>query len=93
MVNTKHAFWQALIFTIIIFGIGLLMGFFLENSRSDKVESNLLNSEINLLDQQIRDQGINQFNISCGDTKKSTFFRITAAYVKLINALVSYLLV
>ena len=73
MVSTKHAFWQALIFTIIIFWIGLLMGFFLENSRSDKVESNLLNSEINLLDQQIRDQGINQFNISCGDTKKSTF--------------------
>ncbi len=73
MVNTKHAFWQALIFTIIIFGIGLLMGFFLENSRSDKIESNLLNSEINLLDQQIRDRGINQFNISCGDTKQSTF--------------------
>ncbi len=73
MVGTKHAFWQALVFTIIIFIIGIIMGFFLENSRSDSIEFNLLQSEINLLDQQIRDQGINQFNVSCEISKKSTF--------------------
>lgn len=26
--NNKHAFWQALVFTVIIFAIGLIMGFF-----------------------------------------------------------------
>src|SRR3989338_8184405 len=73
MVNTKHAFWQALIFTIIIFSIGLIMGYFLENSRADKIELSLLNSEISILDQQIRNRGITQFDIGCEEAKESTF--------------------
>lgn len=73
MANEKHVFWQALIFTIIIFSIGLIMGYFLENSRADKIELSLLNSEINILDQQIRNKGISQFEIDCDVAKESTF--------------------
>lgn len=54
MVSTKHTFWQALVFTIFIFGIGMVLGVFLENSRSNTIESNILKSEINLFDQQLR---------------------------------------
>lgn len=73
MVGTKHAFWQALLFTIAIFAFGFLLGFVLENSRVGKVEIAIANSEINLLDEQVRVSGINQFDIDCNQAKLSTF--------------------
>jgi hypothetical protein len=72
MRSSKHAFWQALVFTIIVFIIGLILGFFLESNRAEKVEIALINSEINLLDEQIRNRGIEQFNIECELAKEST---------------------
>lgn len=73
MVNNKHAFWKALIFAVIVFAIGFFLGFFLENSRTSQIELNILNSEINLLDEQIRSRGIEQFEIDCAQAKQSTF--------------------
>ncbi len=73
MVNSKHAFWQALLFAIFIFGIGVLMGFFLENSRVNKVELNLLRSEINLLDEQVRGRIVEDFDLDCKVAVKNTF--------------------
>lgn len=71
MVNSKHAFWQALIFAIIVFSIGLIMGFFLEQNRTEKIELNLLNSEINLLDEQIRSRAIENLKINCEISKSN----------------------
>jgi hypothetical protein len=65
MVNTKHAFWQALFAAILIFGIGILVGVYYENSRTNKVEENLLYSEINLLDSQLLGAVGDNFNVSC----------------------------
>lgn len=73
MTNSKHAFWQALVFTIIIFAIGLIFGYFIENLRSEKVQLNLLNSEVNLLDEQIRESIAISFNVSCKDSINNTF--------------------
>ncbi len=73
MVSTKHAFWWALIFTILIFTIGIILGFVLENNRSDKVQLAMINSEINLLDQQVRTRTIGEFNINCEQSKSSAF--------------------
>ena len=75
MVNysNKGVFWQALIFTIVIFGIGMIFGYFLESSRADKVTSSLMDSEINLLDEQLRGEVISASNISCELAVKSTF--------------------
>lgn len=73
MVNNKHVFWIAFVFTAIIFIIGLIFGFFLESYRSDKVEISLLYSEVNLLDEQIREQIPSNFNVSCQDIRDSTF--------------------
>ncbi|MDP3881399.1 MAG: hypothetical protein Q8Q31_00790 [Nanoarchaeota archaeon] len=73
MVNNKHAFWQALIFTIIIFSIGLIFGYFIESSRSDKAELALLKSEVNFLDEQLRGRIIESSNLSCDIAQKSTF--------------------
>ena len=73
MVNSKHAFWQALIFAIVIFGIGLILGFFLESYRADQVQYNLVNSEVSLLDEQVRERLINDLNFDCELAKQSTF--------------------
>jgi hypothetical protein len=73
MVGGKSAFWQALVFTVLIFLIGLFLGFLVENSRVNSVESALYNSEINLLDQQIRDKVVGSFNVSCDVAKQELF--------------------
>ena len=73
MVNSKHAFWQALVFTVIVFGIGVLIGFSLEGYRFDKSQLNLINSEINILDEQVRNRIVEDFNVSCELAKESLF--------------------
>ena len=71
--GSKSVFWQALVFTVIIFGVGLLLGYYLESSRASKVELNLLNSEVALLDEQIRGRIIEDSNVSCEVAIGSTF--------------------
>lgn len=73
MVGQKSVFWQALIFTIAVFAVGLIFGYFLESYRADKSEISLMNSEINLLDDQIRGDLVENSNMSCDLAKASTF--------------------
>ncbi len=65
MVSKKHVFWQALLSAILIFGLGLLLGIALENSRNNEVQNNLLNSDINVLDSQIMAQIPGNFKVDC----------------------------
>ena len=69
--NRKHVFWQALLSAALIFGIGLLLGVVLEDSRSRGVETILLGSEINVLDSQLLGQVSNMFNVSCDVSTES----------------------
>jgi hypothetical protein len=73
MVNNKSVFWQALIFTAIVFGIGLLLGFALENNRTSLIKNTLVQSELNILDQQIRNTELDSMNLSCSIATASTF--------------------
>lgn len=73
MVNSKNAFWQALVFTVIIFILGLILGFFLETYRGTGVENNLMNSEVNLLDEQFKEKASDIFPVSCESKKQSLF--------------------
>ncbi len=52
--SQKHAFWEALFVTILIFALGVLAGFVLENWRIAKVDILYQNSEINLLDTKVQ---------------------------------------
>ena len=65
MVGSKGAFWQALIGAVIIFGFGLILGFFLEENRAESVENILLQSEVTILDEQLRERVSKDFNVSC----------------------------
>jgi hypothetical protein len=73
MVNTKSAFWKALIATLIIFVIGFSIGFYMENTRIGAVQVALLNSEISLIDEQIKSNAIQELNLNCTILKESTF--------------------
>ncbi len=71
--GTKHAFWQALVFAVIVFGAGLMLGFFLEDARVNTVQEILLNAELNLLDEQLRTGAIENFDIGCSEAIDSTY--------------------
>lgn len=73
MTNSKNAFWQALVFSVIIFLVGLALGFFLEVSRGEGVEKILLNSEVNILDEQLRGIALDDYELDCGFAKHNTF--------------------
>jgi len=70
---SKHAFWHALVFTLIVFSLGLLLGFFIEFKQSERVYFELVDSELNILDEQLRQRIISDSNISCELAKESLF--------------------
>ena len=67
------AFWKAFIFSTIIFIFGLNMGSFIENSTLDKLEKNVINSEVELYDSNIRSNVLEYYNISCEKAIENTF--------------------
>jgi len=71
--GTKHAFWQALVFTIIVFGLGLVFGLFLEESRANEIQEMLLVSELSFLDEQLRNDVISDFGVGCDNAIASTY--------------------
>ena len=73
MVYNKSAFWKALVITVIVFGIGILIGVYLESYRTNLVEQKLMNSEMSLLDEQLRTKAFVDFNVSCSQQIESTF--------------------
>lgn len=48
--SQKHVFWEALLVTILIFGIGVFLGVVLENWRTGRIEYLYQESEVKLLD-------------------------------------------
>ena len=48
--SQKNVFWQALVVTIFIFGLGIFMGFVLENWRTNKIDLLSQHSDLDLLD-------------------------------------------
>lgn len=54
--SQKHVFWQALFVTILIFGVGLIFGIFLENWRSGVVDRMYQQSEIDLNDIRLQSE-------------------------------------
>ncbi len=83
------AFWKAFIFSTIIFIFGLNMGSFIENSTLDKLEKNVINSEVELYDSNIRSNVLEYYNISCEKSIENTFEIADKIYeeVKLLEEL------
>lgn len=71
--NNKHIFWQALVVSLVIFSLGFVLGFFLESYRIESIQTNLILSEANLLDEQLRLEAIGRFGINCSSAKFGLF--------------------
>jgi len=74
MVNSKNAFWQALVVTIFVFIAGLVLGFYIELSNVSKSDMLIRSSEVDFLDQQIKVSSLNNdINFNCENARKNIF--------------------
>ena len=86
MVNSKNAFWQALVVTIFVFVAGLVLGFHIELSNVDKSDSLIRSSEVDFLDQQIKFSILNSgINFNCENSKKDIFDFADQVYVDAVK--------
>ena len=68
--NQKSVFLEALIITLFIFGVGILLGVFIESGRESQISELFLASDINLLDVKIQTEILNLKDINCGEAIK-----------------------
>ena len=54
--SNKHVFWEALLVTILVFALGVMAGFVLENWRNGQIDSLYQSSEVNLLDAKVQSE-------------------------------------
>ncbi len=67
--NKKHVFWQALFITILFFSLGLVLGVYLEQLRTDEVNVAFYNSEASLYDSFALGQLFRDSSFSCDSLK------------------------
>lgn len=65
MKNQKHVFWQALVLALIVFNLGVFLGYKLELSRNDRIAGLYAESEISLLDVKILSELYNIEGLKC----------------------------
>ncbi|MEK6872619.1 MAG: hypothetical protein AABW90_01240 [Nanoarchaeota archaeon] len=68
--SQKHVFWQALLVTILIFGIGVFIGVILENWRTNKISNLYEKSELDLLDVKLQTEIYSIGNFNCDKAVK-----------------------
>ncbi|MEM3122441.1 MAG: hypothetical protein QXH60_03310, partial [Candidatus Pacearchaeota archaeon] len=68
--NKKHVFWQALLVTILIFSLGLVLGVYLEEIRTDKANVLFYKSEADLFDTLSLTNLLKLQELSCQDLNK-----------------------
>lgn len=64
--SQKNVFWQALLVTILLIGIGIFAGIVLENWRTSQVVSLFQQSEIDLMDIKLQNEILSKGDFNCG---------------------------
>ena len=72
MENKKHVFWQAFFVTLLFFMVGLVLGVYLEQLRSDDLSMAFYNSEVSLYDSFALGKLIDVNVTSCENLKKAS---------------------
>lgn len=63
--NQKRIFLYALLLTFLVFNFGIFMGYMLESSRIDKINTMYLNAEMELLDQMTQKDSLDVLDLDC----------------------------
>ena len=71
MENKKHVFWQAFFVTMLFFLVGLVLGVYLEQLRSDDLSTTFYDSEVSLYDSFALGRLIDSNITSCEDLKEA----------------------
>ncbi|MBS3078725.1 hypothetical protein J4218_01255 [Candidatus Pacearchaeota archaeon] len=73
--SNKNVFWEALLVTILIFVLGVIAGFVLENWRTSNIDYLYVNSELNLLDVKVQSEiyGIGDFDCNAAINENINF--------------------
>ena len=64
--NQKYIFLYALILTVVVFNIGIFMGYMLEVSRAGRINDLYIISEMKLLDQLTQKGALDVLDLNCG---------------------------
>jgi hypothetical protein len=65
MMSQKRVFLYALIVTLIVFNLGIFMGYMLEASRINNINEMYADAEMELFDQMTQKNALNILNLSC----------------------------
>lgn len=71
--SQKHVFWQTLIVTVFIFGVGIVFGIILENWRTGKIDELYQRSEISLLDIKLQSEIYSMGDFNCNTAINENF--------------------
>ncbi len=63
--NQKYIFLYALILTLVVFNLGIFMGYMMESSRINRINGLYLNAEMELLDQMIQKDSLELLELDC----------------------------
>lgn len=85
MVNNKHVFWQAFVIASLIFWIGILIGVFFENQRTQKLEDVYSNYETELFDFELYSDIIFNSNFTCNHITKESIILADKIYAEALK--------
>ena len=88
--NQKWVFLKALLVTLIIFNIGVYMGYMLEASRADKINQLYLESELLLLDQDIQREAFDIADLNCDKSVKANVDFANKIYEEALGTIQGY---
>lgn len=63
--NQKYIFLYALILSIIVFNVGIFMGYMLESSRLNQIDAFYLDTEVELFDQITQKEALSMLELNC----------------------------
>ncbi len=70
--NKKHAFWQAFFVAVLVFAVGMVLGVYLEQMRTDSIAIDFYDSEISLYDSYALSSLIDSEEISCDELRDAS---------------------
>ncbi|MEM4625668.1 MAG: hypothetical protein QXJ28_02815 [Candidatus Pacearchaeota archaeon] len=82
--NNKHVFWQALIFSLAIFVLGFIIGFFVERKTGENAEISILNLELDLMDYEVTTKLLSDIS-DCSLKERELFKLADKIYIEAVE--------
>jgi hypothetical protein len=71
ILDNKNVFWEALVIAIFLFGIGIVVGFLIEDGRTNQINNMYQDSELNLIEITLQSDIISTSSSDCDSLVKN----------------------